>query len=356
MGNALKFRSPDVKLDFKDVLIVPRRSSVTSRREVCINRKFTIKQKQSTKFWEGVPIISSNMDTVTGVESFDILRKHNYLSCFPKHFNKDWVDKPDDCLKFTDNYMLCCGTGEDDYLTMFDLIDKLHKIDINVKFVCVDVANGYITNLKDVCREIRKTYPDVILTAGNVVTPEGVEDLIKSGVNMVKVGIGSGSCCITRLKAGVGYPQLSAILECAATAHQMGGLIISDGGIVHPADIVKAYVAGADFVMLGSMLAGHTESPGEVLMDPQTNKWFKAFHGMASQVAVEKYSGGMKNYRTSEGKAVKIPYKGAIKHTLQDIEGSIRSACTYTNSSNLVELEENGEFILVSETHNRMFN
>jgi len=356
IGNPLKFRSAQVKLDFNNVLIIPRRSDVCSRRDVDLDRSFTfVRPRQHAQHWKGVPIISSNMDTVTGIESFDVLRRHNFLSCFPKHLNEAWTKTPDAALQHTDNYMLSCGTGEDDFKTMVELLETLRKNDIRPKFLCVDVANGYISHLKDVCKEFRRAYPDLVLAAGNVVTPEGVEDLVKSGASIVKVGIGSSGVCETRLKAGVGYPQLSAVLECAPVAHRMGANIISDGGVVYPADISKAFVAGADFVMMGSMFAGHTESPGEVLLDPATKKWYKAFYGMASKVAADKYSGGLRDYRTSEGKAVKIPYKGALQHTIQDIEGSVRSACTYTNARNLEELCENGQFALVSETHNKAF-
>ena len=631
-----KFQSYDLKLDYKDVLIVPRKSNIYSRNLVNLERKLTFPTQ--TK-WQGIPIISSNMDTVTGIESFDVLRQNKYISCFPKHLNQEWLHNPPiESLRFTDNYILSCGVNEDDYVTLMCLIDKLATQDIKVKFICLDIANGYLTKLVDVVKEFRQKYTDMIIVAGNVVTPEATQDLIQAGANIVKCGIGcftkdtkvltscgeykyintleegesiisgngkptivkrviykgkkkvirlvsniwngftrmtndhkflvthldntdiqwaeiastqpsvtklltprkiqwdlpiqytinnsmpsryqlgfligtvlqfgefhdgkiqifdtplahqnivklakilkllkvkfvknqfaavtsldiidnslclflytcmitnmnskflatnksfinglydsikniqslncktldifnwcslnlhkavtqdvlhtknsfthvdimniknlaetedvwdievecpshsfianncivhnSGSVCETRIKTGVGYPQLSAVLECAPVAHSHGGYLISDGGIIHPGDIVKAMAAGADFVMLGSLLAGHQESPGNLELNPRDNKWYKTFYGMASAAAAYQHHGELKQYRTAEGKCVKIPYKGMLKNTINDINGGIRSACTYINAENIEQLYKNSEFILVSQTHN----
>jgi GMP reductase len=354
MQYGLKFRYTDLKLDFRDVLIVPRSTKVLSRSSVNLNKSLTFKTKPFTTHWTGIPIISSNMDTVTGLESFDKLRLQNYISCFPKHLNSDWLNTKDVIpeLQYTDHYMLSCGVNKSDYETLVNLVKKLQDKNIKVKFICVDVANGYMSSLLDVCAYLRETFPQIVITAGNVVTPEGVQNLISHGVNIVKVGIGSGSVCTTRIKTGVGYPQLSAVLECADIAHKNGAYIISDGGIVQVGDIAKAFVAGADFVMLGSMLAGHSESPGELQLNPYDNEWYKTFYGMSSENAVQKYNGGMKNYRTAEGKSVKIKYKGLINNTLNDINGGLRSACTYVNANNLDELRNNGFFVHVNNTHN----
>jgi IMP dehydrogenase/GMP reductase len=649
-----KLASTDIKLDFKDVLIVPKRSSVSSRSIVDLRKSFAYNTPRKTTKWTGVPIISSNMDTVSNLETFDALKEQGYLTCFPKHYNEDWISSVPNQLQFTNDYMLSCGVHEHDYTKLMHLMEAInHTFNKDVKFVCVDVANGYLQSVVEVCRMLRNTYPHLVIVAGNVVTPEGVEALIKEGgANIVKCGIGcfagdtkvlmsdgfyknikdiepgecvinghgkpvkvlnkvskgvkpvlrvttdvwheetrvtsehlylvfdneegqmqwrkigecqeemdntlvpenidyhmltsymvrkagnnltggrrgyirsgyqlgylmgqcithghipektkdysfvlsynikqdeqfrktrkmlqtifgidyfttydecmnlyvdtsyldpilhhciqhrgksdsilcsnrsfvkgmhdglssreleiynwcvlnlkigldgkpleqkgqfnmanvlkvedkeeeeevwdievdcpshsfianncivhnSGSVCTTRLKTGVGYPQLSTILECAPVAHSLGGHIISDGGIVHVGDIAKAFGAGADYVMLGSMLAGHTESPGELILDPKTNKWFKSFYGMASETAVKKYNSGMKNYRTAEGKVVKVMHKGPISTTLRDINGGLRSACTYTNSMNLFELEKNTEFVLVSQQHNTLFS
>lgn len=357
MYNSRKFCDSHVKLDFNNVLIVPKPSKIQSRSLVKLEKTFRFNKKTDytlpTK-WSGVPIISSNMDTVTGLDTFNVLRQHNYISCFPKHLNKEWIVKsvlPEE-LAYIDNYMLCCGINKYDTGILVSLIDRLQKEGISIKFICIDIANGYLNKLLDVCSMFRERYPHLIIAAGNVVTPEGVQSIIKSGANLVKVGIGSGSCCTTRLKAGVGYPQLSAVLECSEAARSVGGLIISDGGIVHPADIVKAFAGGAGFVMLGSMLAGHTESPGELQLNSKDNMWYKTFYGMASSDAVSKYNAGMKNYRTAEGKTVQMRYKGDLIHTINDINGSLRSACTYVNATDLKELYVNSQFVLVNNTHN----
>lgn len=347
-----KFVSHDIKLDFHDVLIVPRKSRVTSRSKVSIERKFHFRNGK-TQIWTGVPIVSSNMDTVTSLESFKVLQKHNYLSCFPKYMNKQFLDKIPDELSYTKHYMLSCGIGDNDVNTVIQLIDQLAKCDIHVKFLCIDIANGYLTPLLDVCRELRLRYPNIILVAGNVVTPDITQELIvDGGVNIVKLGCGSGGACVTRLKAGVGYPQLSTILECAQVAHDVKGYIMSDGGIVHPCDVNKAYAAGADFVMIGSVFAGHDESPGEMIFDTADNTRKKVFYGMASEDAVQKYNGGLQSYRSSEGKKVLMKCKGPLDNTILDINGSIRSACSYTNSKNIEELATNANFVLVNTSHN----
>jgi GMP reductase len=338
-----------MKLDFRDVLIVPKRTSIKSRRDVSLKRRITFR---NGKTWQGIPIISSNMDSVTNFETSKILRNRGLISCLPKYLNKNILDNfcLDNELWYGDNYMLSTGTSKRDTETISNVILKLLKYNLEPKFICVDIANGYTQELYDTCSKLRDHFPDIVLVAGNVVTPEAVTDLLESGVDIVKVGIGSGSVCETRLKAGVGYPQLSAVIECSEAAKEAGGYIISDGGIIYPCDIVKAFGAGADFVMCGSMFAGHDESPGESIDGK------KLFYGMSSVIANNKHSGGLKGYRTSEGKAVVLPLKGPLEYTLNDIEGSIRSACTYTNSKNVEDLSKNVEFIPVLNHHNTMFS
>jgi GMP reductase len=337
-----------LKLDFKNVLIVPKKTSIKSRKDVSLKR--TIKFK-SGKTWTGVPIISSNMDSVTNLTTCKILGERDYISCLPKHLNEGFMQTPFEPEMWRpDTYMLSCGSSRNDVNRLLDVSYRLFGLDIDTTFICVDVANGYTKELKDACKKIRDYIPNVVLVAGNVVTPDGVFDLIDAGVDIVKVGIGSGSVCETRLKAGVGYPQLSAVQECSEAAHSAGGYIISDGGIIYPCDIVKAFGAGADFVMCGSMFAGHDESPGETVNGK------KMFYGMASDMAMNKYNNGTCGYRTYEGKTVGIPLKGPLELTLNDIEGSIRSACTYTNSKTIAELQQNVQFIEVGTHHNTSLN
>tara|TARA_R110002110_G_scaffold143724_4_gene332614 strand:- start:389 stop:1069 length:681 start_codon:yes stop_codon:yes gene_type:complete len=220
---------------------------------------------------------------------------------------------------------------------------------VDIKFLCIDVANGYSQRFATTVEQIREKYPELIIIAGNVVTGEMTEELILSGADIVKVGIGPGSVCTTRIKTGVGYPQLSAIIECADAAHGLGGHIIADGGCSSSGDVAKAFGAGADFVMLGGMLAGHDEGGGEVV-DGNVQ-----FYGMSSDTANIKHFGGLKDYRSSEGRTVRLPYKGAIKDTVQDILGGIRSACTYAGARKLKDLSKCTTFIRVNNQYNRIF-
>merc|ERR1712217_397776 len=217
----------------------------------------------------------------------------------------------------------------------------------------VDVANGYAEAFVQCIRDLRKRFPEVTIMAGNVVTKEMTEELIFSGADIVKVGIGPGSVCTTRKQTGVGYPQLSAVLECADGAHGLGGRIISDGGCTCPGDVAKACGAGADFVMLGGMLAGHEECAGEVVQEG--DDYFKVFYGMSSDTAMKKHAGGVAEYRSSEGKTVKVPYRGPIDETVRDIMGGMRSACTYIGADKIEELPTRTTFIRVTQQLNTVF-
>jgi len=222
-----------------------------------------------------------------------------------------------------------------------------------VKMITVDIANGYLDRLIDVCASLREARPDAILVAGNVVNPEGVYELVHKGhVDVVKVGIGSGAACTTRLKTGVGYPQFSAVSECAEAAASYGAHIISDGGAVFPGDLAKAFGANSSFVMLGSMLAGHDESPGDLIVDEKTGVSYKEYYGMSSKKANEKYAGGLKSYRAAEGKVVHIPLKGPLIDTVLDIEGGLRSSCTYVNARSLEDFANKCIFIEVQSQYN----
>ncbi len=342
---------PGTKLDYNDVLIVPRKSTVTSRSNVDLNR--TVKFKHSKQQWSGIPIISSNMDTVTNVNTFNVLKKKNMMTCFPKYLNNEWLNGfvPQE-LAETDWYMLSCGTGKNDHCILMQLLNKLSTcLDINPKFICIDVANGYMTELITTCEKIRTKLPNVTIMAGNVVTPDGVNDLVTNGlVDIVKIGIGSGLCCTTRKITGVGYPQLSAVLETSEKAHELGAHVVSDGGVTNVGDISKALCAGGDFVMLGSMLAGHDISPGEAIVE--NGQHFKIVYGMSSTIANNKYAGGLGWYKAPEGKVVKMPYKGNISDTLQRIEGGIRSTCSYIGAETIEEMNNKSTFIIVNRQYN----
>uniref|UniRef100_A0A6C0BUH6 GMP reductase n=1 Tax=viral metagenome TaxID=1070528 RepID=A0A6C0BUH6_9ZZZZ len=334
----------DIKLDFSDVLIRPKRSTLESRSEINLEREF--KFPHSTQIWKGVPIIASNMDTVGTVSMYQSLKEKNMLTCFHKFLNIDEYPENE-----RNNYIISIGIRTEDYLKLSEIYKYTPE---KCNIVCIDIANGYIQKLVEFCQRVRKLIPHCILIAGNVVTREMVEELIINGkVDIVKVGIGSGSVCTTRLQTGVGMPQLSCILECADAAHGCGGHIISDGGITCPGDASKAFGAGADFVMLGSMLSGHEQSGGELI--EEDGKLYKVFYGMSSDTAMNKHYGGVSKYRSSEGKTVKVEYKGPVENTILDLLGGIRSTCTYVNAKNLKDLSKCTTFMRVNNQVNKIY-
>jgi len=338
----------DIKLDFQDVLLRPKRTTLSSRSEVDLERTMTF--PHSTQKWTGVPIMVSNMDT-TGVPAMYMeVVKHKMITVFHKYIDVDEI------VNFNpEYYSLSTGISDADFIKLKENVDRLKESDREVKFICVDVANGYMEQLVHFCKKMRETFPNQILIAGNVVSREMVEELIINGtVDIVKVGIGSGSVCTTRLQTGVGMPQLSAVLECADAAHGCGGHIVSDGGIVHPGDIGKAFGGGADFVMMGSMFAGHDESAGELV--EEDGKKYKVFYGMSSGTAMNKYKGGVANYRSSEGKSVKVKYKGKVADTIQSVLGGLRSTCTYIGAHRLKDISKCVTFIRVNHIVNTIYN
>ena len=334
----------DIKLDFSDVLIKPQRTILESRNDINLEREF--KFPHSTQIWKGIPIIASNMDTVGTVNMYNSLNKYNMLTCFHKFL--DINDYPENT---NNNYMISIGIRDTDY----EKLETLYNTNPDkCKIITIDIANGYIKKLVDFCLRVRKLIPNCILIAGSVVTKEMVEELIVHGtVDIVRVGIGSGSVCTTRLQTGCGMPQLSAVIECSDAAHNLNGYIISDGGITCPGDASKAFGAGADFVMIGSMLAGHTESGG--VMIEEGDKKYKIFYGMSSNTAMNKHYGGVSKYRSSEGKTVKLEYRGDVSNTVNDLLGGIRSTCTYVNSKNLKDLSKCTTFMRVNNQVNTIY-
>ena len=334
----------DLKLDFSDVLIRPKRSTLESRKDVELQREF--KFPYSSQVITCVPIIASNMDTVGTIDMYNSLKGFNMLTCFHKFMNIDDYPQND-----TNNYIVSIGIRDEDYTKLINLY-KRNRSACNI--VCVDIANGYIKRLVDFCLKVRELIPHCILIAGNVVTREMTEELILNGkVDIVKVGIGSGSVCTTRLQTGVGMPQLSAVIECADAAHGCDGHIISDGGITCPGDCAKAFGAGADFVMLGSILAGHDESGG--VIEEIDGEKYKVFYGMSSDTAMDKHYGGVNKYRSSEGKTVKIKCKGRVENTILDLLGGIRSTCTYVNSKKIKDLSKCTTFFRVNNQVNKIY-
>ena len=340
---------PEMKLGFKDVLIRPKRSTLKSRSQVDLERLFVFRHTSGS--WSGVPVIASNMDTVGTFAMAEKLAAFKVPTAIHKHYTtEEWdrflTGKPDSIYNYI---MVSSGTLPRDFEKLSAVVSRHPKI----KFLCIDVANGYAENFVEFVKQCRTAFENKAIVAGNVVTGEMVEELILSGADIVKVGIGSGSVCTTRVKTGVGYPQLSAIIECADAAHGLNGLIIADGGCTCAGDVAKAFGAGADFVMLGGMLAGHDECGGEVMETDGGKEML--FYGMSSQIAMEKHSGGVADYRAAEGKTVTIPYRGEIEHTIKDILGGIRSACTYVGAAKLKELSKRTTFVRVKEQANPIF-
>lgn len=340
----------DFKLDFKDVLFKPKRSTLTSRKDVNLSRE--IKLPHSKRIWDGIPIVAANMDTVATFEAGKVLTDLHMMVCLHKHYTEerymeiyDWVYSNQGC-GYAPYWAYSMGISDEEFDRLVRIQDKTNGM---ILTICIDVANGYTERFIEFVSKVRKKYPLSIIIAGNVVTAEITEQLILAGADIVKVGIGSGSACTTRIQAGVGYPQLSAVIECADAAHGLGGRIMSDGGCTCPGDVAKAFGGGADFVMLGGMLAGHNEN---LRLDGEGNA---LFYGMSSDTAMEKYHGGVNSYRSSEGRTVSIERRGSIKDTLQSILGGIRSTCTYIGASELRELSKCTTFIRVRQQYNSVF-
>ena len=331
------------KLDFNNVLIRPKRSTLKSRSDVNLERTF--KFKNSSLTWSGVPIMSANMDTTGTFEVYDVLSKYKIITVLHKFYTINEYKNKKDTLD-PEYYAVSSGISDKDYEKLVEIMEIM-----DCKFICIDIANGYLDGMVSYCKRVRAKFPDKIIMAGNVVTREIVEELILEGkVDIVKVGIGPGSACTTRLKTGVGMPQLSAVLECADAAHGVGGHIISDGGITCPGDMAKAFGGGADFVMVGGQFAGHDENPGEIIEEDGKKK--KLFYGMSSEKAQEIHYGSMANYRSSEGRVLKIPYKGSLHDTVSDYLGGLRSTCTYINSDCIKHMPRCTTFMQVNQQLN----
>ena len=337
----------DIKLDFKDVLIRPKRSTLTSRKEVDLNRTYIF--KHSRWKWTGVPIMAANMDGVGTLEMAHALYQHKMFTCLVKNIDTQYFDTTLQDIG-PDHFAVSTGTSGEDFQRLRTILDTYPQL----KFICIDVANGYTERFAEYVEIVREAFPDKVIIAGNVVTADMTQELILRGADIVKVGIGPGSVCTTRVQTGVGYPQLSAIIECSDAAHGLNAHIIADGGCTCPGDVSKAFGAGADFVMLGGMFAGHDEGGGEVITEDGKNPRVM-FYGMSSDTAMEKHHGGVAEYRSSEGRTVTIPYRGPVKNTVLDLLGGVRSTCTYVGAPTLKQLPKCTTFIRVNRQINDVF-
>jgi len=377
----------EVLLDYSDVLIRPKRSILSSRKDVDLNREFIFRNYSPLlnidvlpsgypagpyveSDFDGIPIMAANMDGVGTFAMATTLAEQGVFTCLVKTYSSDeLIEFFNSNSKYKEHIAMSIGIGEQD-LKKFKSVHT--HVNSNLKYVCIDVANGYSERFTNFVADFRLLYPNIVIIAGNVVTADQTQELILNGADIVKVGIGPGSVCTTRIQTGVGYPQLSAVIECADAAHGLGGHIIADGGCTCPGDIAKAFAAGADFVMLGGMLAGHVEGGGEVITkiyetdeviktddnfyEPvYKEKRFVQFYGMSSDAANTKHFGGLKNYRSSEGREVLVPYRGEVESTLQDILGGIRSTCTYAGAQKLKQLTKCTTFVRVNNQFNSVY-
>jgi len=368
----------EVRLDYKDVLIRPKRSTLKSRKQVSLERGFTFRnyipdfpENIEDEHYRGVPIMAANMDGVGTFTMAKELSKQGIFTCLVKTYTVEELVEFFNSVGDSRYVAMSIGTSDADFEKLCAVCDTAPGM---VKYVCMDIANGYSEHFVDAVRRVRIEFPNIVIIAGNVVTGEMTEELILAGADIVKVGIGPGSVCTTRIQTGVGYPQLSAVIECADAAHGLGGHIIADCGCTCPGDVAKAFAAGADFVMLGGMLAGHDEGGGDIITKTyltneiddtgqygdigsqiKVDKQFVQFYGMSSDAANTKHFGGLKDYRSSEGREVLVPYRGEVARTIQDLLGGIRSTCTYAGAMKLKQLSKCTTFVRCTQQFNAVY-
>jgi GMP reductase len=339
----------DAKLNFEDVLLQPKRSTLTSRKDVDMTRKFTFRNSQ--KVMNFLPIFASNMDGVGTFSMAKVLQEYKMMTVITKTTTPEqWKEAVGQGLRLQ-SVSVCTGTNKvfdedaQDYKNMQDIL----KMFPDIKMITIDVANAYHQNMVEFVARVRDEYPEKVIVAGNVVTPEMTEELIINGADVVKIGIGPGSVCTTRTMTGVGVPQFSAILDCADAANGVDGHIMADGGCVHPGDIAKALGGGAHMVMIGGMLAGHDESETD-LVDGK-----REFYGMSSDRAREKHGRRKDGYRGNEGRHIDLPDRGPVKNTVEDILGGVRSACTYIGARRLKDMPKCASFVTTNNVINRIY-
>lgn len=345
MYNSLVMRIDEqTKLDYHDVLLRPKRSTLRSRKEVILERTFSF--YHSPKKWTGVPIMTANMATCGTFGMARVLSEYKMITTFHKYYS---VDEFAEFFKTFNNPDYVCytlGIRDED----IEKVKEMQARDLmkNFSFICIDVPNGYLQRFLENVRLIRSMFPEHIIIAGNVVTNEMTEEIVLAGADIVKIGIGPGSACTTRRMTGVGYPQLSAVIECSDAAHGVAnergvGRIIADGGQQYTSDVAKAFCGGADFNMCGSLFSGFAESDGKLI--EKDGKKFKEYFGSSSNKAMSELYGKKDSHRASEGRYTLVPYKGEIKFFLQDLFGALRSTATYIGARQLKEFPRRTTFI-----------
>ena len=341
------------ELDFNDVLILPQLSDMYSSSQVNLEREFIFNNSYTNKIikWTGVPIIAANMDTTGTFEVCAVLQKYKMLTALNKFYTvADY--KATKVLLDPEYFMVSTGISDENLQNLIEIMEYT-----KCRWICIDVANGYMQSFVNFCKTVRVLFPDKIIVAGNVVTGTMMHKLaLDGGVDIIKVGIGSGSACLTRRQTGIGRPQLQAIIDCAKTSNtitntitntntNINTYIISDGGIKYPGDMSKAFGAGAHFVMLGGVFSGHDENPGDIV--EENGQKYKWFYGMSSSYAMNKHFGKMEDYRSSEGALIKVPYKGPIENTVKDFLGGLRSTSTYVGAACIEQLPKLTVFVAI---------
>ena len=337
----------DIKLDYADVLFRPKRSTLSSRKDVELKRTYNF--KYSNHQWSGIPIIAANMDGVGEINMAKNLAKFDMMTCLTKQHSAKDIKRNSIVKEIYPHLMISTGTSKEDFRRLNEILKEFSFFG----FICIDIANGYSDHFSKFVSSVREKYPTKTIIAGNVVTADMTQELVMNGADIVKVGIGPGSVCTTRLQTGVGYPQLSAVIECADAAHGLGAHIIADGGCTCPGDVAKAFGGGGDFVMLGGMFAGHEEGGGKKIK--KNGSQLIEFYGSSSDTAITKHYGGLSDYRSSEGKKVQLKYRGKIKDTVQNILGGLRSSCTYVGAPSLKQLSKCTTFVRVNQQYNDTF-
>jgi GMP reductase len=343
----------DVKLDFNDVLIRPKRSTLTSRKKVDLKRNF--KFMHSGRSWTGVPVVAANMDTTGTFDMARALSRHGMITALHKHYSLAELQEFFSDFDQPDYVAYSLGIRDEDFEKLRAVLKAGLGKEFN--FVVLDVPNAYLERFIVKVEELRSMCPNHTIIAGNCVTNEITEEILLRGADIVKVGIGSGSACTTRRMTGVGYPQLSAIIECSDAAHGISnpasgvGLVMSDGGAVYPSDAAKAFCGGADFLMSGQFFAGFQQSGG-ALVESEGGK-FKEYYGMSSHAAMRNHYGGVAKHRASEGREVLLPFKGDVHDFIDELFGSLRSTATYIGALKLKEFSKRTTFLLVNNQLNR---
>lgn len=354
------------QLDFDDVLIQPKCSKILSRSEVNLMREFKWYDIDNTKKFTMtcIPYGTTNMGTVGVCKVAEKMVKSGHIACLEKHIPYEEIEALFSSLGEDEAARVIPSIGiKEDCSTIKKLYDKFH-----LKMVMVDVPNGYIPSLTARVREIHEHCREICIIAGNVVDAAGAAQLMDAGVKVIKAGIGNGSVCLTRLKTGVGRPQMSTLIEVADACHQRGCYVLCDGGVNSAGDVCKAFGAGADFIISGSLFAGCDEATGDIIekqylldeLDEDgasviVTKKFKQYYGMSSHLAQAKHFGGVRQYSASEGREKLIPYVGPLDGVLSDIDGGLKSCCAYIGCTKMKNFSRHTTFYKVRHQLNTKF-